>query len=294
MRDCIVIIGPTASGKTELAVSLASKIDGEIISADSRQIYIGMDIGTAKPTREQQKKIPHHLLNIITPDKNYSAKEFAMSAIKAIAEIKRRKKIPIVVGGTGLYIKALFEGIFDHPPIPVEIRKALIQELKEKGVRYLHKRLEEVDKLSAKRINSNDKQRIIRALEVYKFTGKPISMLQKGGKTSSLNPLYIGIYMSRDILKERIEKRVRRMFRMGFINEVKDLLNEGYTSNSPGFSSIGYREACEIIQGNLSIEVGIKKIVKGTMQYAKRQMTWFRRIPDVYWVSNKWELRSRK
>ncbi len=287
MRDCIVIIGPTASGKTELSISLASKIGGEIISADSRQIYIGMDIGTAKPTREQQSKITHHLLDVITPDKNYSAKEFVISAMKAVVEIKGRKKIPIIVGGTGLYIRALFEGIFDHPPIPKGVRKALIQELKKKGIGYLYKRLEEVDELSAKRISPNDKQRIIRALEVYKFTGKPISELQKESKISPLNPLYIGIYMPRDILRERIEKRVKKMFETGFMEEVKALLNKGYGIDSPGFFSIGYREACEIIQGNLSMEEGIKKIIKSTIQYAKRQMTWFRRISGVYWVSKK-------
>jgi len=284
MKDCIVIIGPTASGKTNLAINIALKFGGEIISADSRQIYIGMDIGTGKPTLRQQKKVPHHLLSIITPDKHYSAKEFSSSARKIIIEIKQRGKIPIIVGGTGLYIKALWDGIFKHPPIPKNVRAKLMQELEEKGIEYLYKRLKGLDKIATKRIKTTDTQRIIRALEVYEFTGKPISTLQKESKPSPFHPFYIGIYVPREILKKRIEKRVRKMFEMGFTEEVKGLLNKGYNINSPGFSSIGYREIYEVINGNLSIEEGMRKTITGTLQYAKRQMTWFRKIPNVHWI----------
>jgi len=286
MRDCIVIIGPTASGKTELSISIASKIGGEIISADSRQIYIGMDIGTAKPTKRQQELIPHYLIDIITPDKNYSAKEFATAAENTIKNIKKRNKVPLIVGGTGLYIKALFEGIFEHPPIPHTIRKRLNQEFTKKGLKPLYKRLQKIDKLSAERISQNDKQRIIRALEVYEFTGKPISQLQKEKKSPLLNPIYIGIYIPREQLKNRIKNRIYKMFKDGFIEEVEDLLYKGYRCSFPGFSSIGYKEVCEMIQGNLGKEDCIKKIIKHTVQYAKRQMTWFRKISNVNWVQN--------
>jgi tRNA dimethylallyltransferase len=282
----IVICGPTCVGKSDLSFHLACEIKGEIINADSMQMYKFLDIGTAKPEKEKREIIPHHIIDIIEPDKRFSAGEFSKLARKIIEEIKNRNKVPIVVGGTGLYIRSLLRGIFISPPVDENIRNELYEYAKKYGSYYLYQMLENVDKVSAKKINPNDIKRIVRALEVFKQTGIPISKLQNEWN----NPIpedvvYIGIMRKKEDLHKRIENRVEKMIEKGLIEEVKNLLDMGYSPSSYGFEGIGYKETIEYIMGKSTLDETIEKIKKNTKDYAKRQMTWFRKEPIQEWIN---------
>ncbi len=277
----LFIVGPTASGKTELGIKICRRIKGEIISADSRQIYKYMDIGTAKPLNPE---VPHHLIDIKDPKERYSAYEFYLDAKRCIEDILKRGKRPVVVGGTGLYIRALTEGLFPQPRISPEVKERLLEELKEKGIEALYHELEKVDPEAASKIHPRDRQRIVRALEVYRGTGIPISQFWKKKIDTGIEPVYIGIGWERKELYRRIEERVKRMVESGWVDEVRNLLSMGYSPSDPGFSSVGYREVVGFIEGRYSEEIMIKLIVKKTKEYARRQIMWFRRLP-VHWLS---------
>ena len=285
-RPIIVIVGPTAVGKTELAISLAKKIDGEIISADSMQLYKGMDIGTAKPTKREQNNITHHMIDITEPDQDYSAAKFKEVAQEIINDIVVRDKFPIIVGGTGLYVNALiYDYSFEDLPRDPECREKLRKKIGVEGPQKLHEELIEADPKAAERIHPNDERRIIRALEVIYTTGNPISEYQKTKKESPYNTLMIGLTKNRDELYDRIEKRVNKMIEKGLVDEVKDLLAKGYKKNMTSMQALGYKEIAEYQQGEITFEEAIKLVKKRTKRFAKRQLTWFNRDQNITWYN---------
>jgi tRNA dimethylallyltransferase len=282
----LIICGPTASGKSELALRLARELDGEIISADSMQIYRGMDIGTAKPTAEEMADIPHHLLDVADPDTPFSAADFSDAASQAISGVIRRGRRPIVVGGTGLYIRALLHGLVDSPSGAGELRERLQGEARESGNLAMLERLRLVDPELAATIHPNNLVRIIRGLEVYHLTGIPLSRYQRehGFAGERFASLAIGIRVERQELYQRIEERVDRMLAAGLIDEVRRLVDAGFCPELKAMRSIGYRESCAYLSGELSLEETALLIKRNTRRYAKRQLTWFNADPDIIWL----------
>ena len=280
MIPVIIVQGPTAVGKSTLALKLAEELNSEIISADSRQVYKYLNIGTAKPSPEEQEKVKHHLIDIITPDEEYSAGDFVHDAHDIIVEQSKRGLFPIVVGGTGFYIKSLLEGIFQSLDVPREIREKLKKTGEEKDSAYLYEKLKKVDPCSANRANPNDLNRIIRALEVYEFTGKTITQLWKENPSTGKNYRTLNILISedRDILYDRINERVDMMLEKGLLKELENVLNMGYTQSSPGLNTVGYKELLSYLDGNSNLVQCIEEIKKHTRNYAKRQFTWHRKI----------------
>lgn len=287
MDKVIVIAGPTASGKTDLAVELALKVGGEVISADSMQIYRRMNIGTAKPTIEERRGIPHHLLDIIDPDEEFSVAQFKNAANSCIEDIIGRGKTPIVAGGTGLYINTLVYNItFSDTISDWEYRNQLNKIALEQGAMKLHEMLEKVDPKSAGAIHPNNVKRVIRALEVYKTTGRPISEHQE--ESRKIPPPYdyqiFGLEVERDTLYSRIDKRVDKMVDMGLYDEVESLLNSGYSSDLVSLQGIGYKEIISAIKGECSLPQAIDNIKLGTRHFAKRQITWFNKTKGLKWM----------
>ena len=272
----IIICGPTGVGKTSLALQLAEKLPVEIISADSRQIYKCMNIGTAKPTSEELRSVPHHLINIITPDEKFTAGEFVKRADEAIALIYERKHIPFIVGGTGFYIKSLLYGLCKISEIPAEIRSNLKNEIEEKGSEKLHEELTEVDPIASQKIDKNDGNRIIRALEVYRETGIPISSYWHRDALEQRYE-YFTVYLNeeRQVLYDKINKRVDRMIADGLFDEFKDLLDRGFAPYDPGLNSIGYKEFIDFIEEKQDWNSTIELIKQHMRNYSKRQCTWF-------------------
>jgi tRNA dimethylallyltransferase len=279
VKKCVIICGPTASGKTSLAVEISRRIGGEVINADSRQIYRFMDVGTGKPTQEERKEVPHHLIDLINPDERFDAGRFIEVADRAYDEIVKRGKFPIMVGGTGLYIRAFEKGLIPSPPIPQEIREEILRKKEEKGVKYLYYELKKIDPETANRISPADFPRIERALSYYLSTGQKISEARKrhGFKEKRYETLKIYIEPPREVLYEAIKKRIYDMIKRGWIEETERLLKMGYDENSPGFTSVGYREIASFIRGKVSMESAIASIYKKTKDYARRQIFWFRK-----------------
>ncbi len=285
VTDIIIILGATATGKSRLAVDLASALDGEVINADSKQIYRSMDIGTAKPNRNEMRDIPHHLYDIKNPDDYYSAADFVRDADAVIKDISKREKVPIVAGGTGMYIKALLMGLFDGTDRNEEIREKLEDVYESKGQKHLHKMLMKVDPASAERVNSADRQRTVRALEVFFEKGVPMSSLLNRTGEERYKALKIGLTIPRNALYDRINKRAKEMVRSGFIDEVRGLLKRGSKPESNAFKALGYHEIKAYIDGNLSLEESVEFISQRTRNYAKRQLTWFKKESDVTWFN---------
>jgi len=277
----LIILGQTAVGKTALAINLAKELNGEIISADSMQVYKGMDIGTAKPTLEERKSVKHHLIDIKNPDEEWTVSDFIQESKKIILDLSLKRKFPILAGGTGLYLWSFTEG-FSFPIVEADF--SLRNSLQEKEVSALYEELKKVDPESLKKINKNDKKRIIRALEVFILTGKPISHHQEEGKQKKQeeNNLIIGISMPKDILYEKINLRVDLMIEKGLIDEVKNLLNK-FPKTLPSFKGLGYKETIEYIEGRWTKDQMIEELKKRTRNFARRQMTWFKRFKDVSW-----------
>ncbi|RPH50919.1 MAG: tRNA (adenosine(37)-N6)-dimethylallyltransferase MiaA [Desulfobacteraceae bacterium] len=282
----IVICGPTGIGKTSAGIEAAETFGGEIISADSMQIYKRMDIGTAKPTREERARISHHMIDIIEPDEEFSAAKFALTAGEITERIRERGRISFLVGGTGLYIKALVHGLF-HPGIsPSGIRSRLKHEAETDGPGALYKRLLESDREAADKIHPNDTFRIIRALEVYETTGMTISEHHKKHAFSGnrFNVLKIGLTTEREDLYKRIEKRVDLMIEAGFAEEVKRLLEMNYAASLKSMQSIGYRHMVEYVTGRIPLDEMVRTLKQDTRRFAKRQMTWFNADPEIVWL----------
>ena len=282
----LVICGPTASGKSELALRLALRLDGELVNADSMQLYRGMDIGTAKPTHEQRTEIPHHLIDVADPDQHFSAADFADAADEAIRAISARGKRTIVVGGTGLYIRSLLNGLVDSPGDAGGIRQGLREEARGRGNQAMWEELQQVDPELAKRIHPNNLVRILRALEVFRLTGIPLSRYQQehGFSGRRYRSLQIGIRVERPLLYSRIDQRVNRMLEQGLLQEVQQLLNTGYGPDTKAMRAIGYKETTAHLAGEYSRDEAIRLIKRNTRHYAKRQLTWFNADKDILWL----------
>jgi tRNA dimethylallyltransferase len=280
----ILVIGPTAVGKTELALQLAEQLDGEIVSADSRLFYRGMDIGTAKPTREEQARLPHHLIDMANPDEIVSLAVFQQKAHEAITDIHTRNKIPFLVGGTGQYIRAVTEGWSPPEVKPDErLRNELEKRKEEKGAKWLYAKLESLDPEAASRIDPRNVRRTIRALEVIMTTGRKFSE-QRGQTESSYHLITIGLTRPRAELYERVDQRIEMMFANGFLDEVKSLLAKGYSPSLPTMSAIGYRECLRVIKGELSEEQAKAEIRRATRIFVRRQANWFKESdPNIKW-----------
>jgi tRNA dimethylallyltransferase len=283
----VIVCGPTGSGKTDFAVNLAQNLSAEIVGADSMQIYRYMDIGTAKPTLKEQIAAPHHLIDVIDPDASFNAACYVQMADKAIGDILKRGKIPLIVGGTGLYIKALIHGLFVTPKVSHEARQRLKEELKRKSNNDLHQYLEKVDPIAAARINVHDTQRLIRAIEVFKSTGQPISLAQKGHgfDLQRYQAIKIGLKMERKALYRRINLRVDAMLNEGLLDEIKKLLEMGYQPNIKSMQALGYRHMIRFITSKLSYDEAVQTLKRDHRRYAKRQMTWFGADKEIHWLT---------
>ncbi len=277
----LVICGPTACGKTELALHLARKAGGEIISADAFQFYRGLDIGTAKPTRKERQEVPHHFIDCLSPEEPANAHWYARGVRVLVSEIIRRGKLPLLVGGSGLYLKAVLEGFFEMPAT-ADIGAAR-KELKGVASRELYPRLKAVDPVTASRLHPHDEYRLRRALEVYYAAGKPISALQRQSHPLPYHCLPLAIHHHRPVLYRRIEERVDRIFTAGFVSEVEELYRR-YDFSLPAFAAIGYREIAACLRGEMSESEAREVIKRKTRNYAKRQLTWFKKEPRIWWL----------
>lgn len=286
-KPLVILTGPTAVGKTALSIKLASEIGGEIISADSMQVYRQMDIGSAKIKPEEMGGIPHHLIDILEPEEEFNVCLFEKLALEAIEQIYERGHIPVVVGGTGFYIQALLYQIdFTEEETDTAFRDKLWQLGEEKGNHYLHELLRKVDSESAEEIHENNRKRVIRALEFYENSGKPISTHNKEQrqKTSAYNSCYFVLTDDRKKLYERIESRVDQMLSKGLVDEVRTLKERGCNASMVSMQGLGYKEILEYLDGRCSLLEAVEKIKKETRHFAKRQLTWFRREKDVIWL----------
>ncbi len=284
----VVLAGPTAAGKTNLAVKVARRLRTEIISADSAQVYRYLDIGTAKPSEEEKKAAPHHLIDIVDPDHDFTVADYQNRAGKIIKELWQENKLPFMVGGTGLYINAVIKNYaFGQKGANPRIREYYEKEAAKEGPEKLHEKLRSLDPESASIIHPKDRRRIIRALEVYEQEGKPIS--EQVARTADREPPYklkfFGLYMDRQTLYERIEKRVELMLAAGWLEEVRNLYDRGYRETDPGMQILGYRQLLNYLQGKSSWENTVTEIKKQTRNLAKRQLTWFRREKEIEWMN---------
>ena len=281
----IIICGPTALGKTSTAINLAGTFNGEIIGADSMQIYRYMDIGTAKPTTDEQSRVAHHMIDLIDPDEHFDARQFAEMANEKIIKLYAGDVTPFVVGGTGLYIKALVHGLFKTGRADIRARERLQEQARIYGADSLYQKLRRHDPDTAERIHPNDSYRIIRALEVYELTGKPITAFQRehGFKDHRFRALKIGLHINREVLYDRINHRVDAMIDSGFLDEVKRLLEMGYSDDLKSMQSIGYRHLIDFIKGRCSWDETLRTLKRDTRRYAKRQLTWFKADPEIVW-----------
>ncbi len=286
-KNLVIVLGPTAVGKSAVSIELAKRFNGEIISCDSMQVYRGFDIGTDKIPPEQREDIPHHLLSIVEPTVQFTAADFVKYALKAVQEIQERGNLPLITGGTGLYLKALLNGLFPGGGKNLFIRKKLEQEAQDKGLKSLRKKLEKVDPVSGKRIGEKDKIRIIRALEVFLSTKKPLSehFANTHSFVRDFNTIKIGLKLERGFLYQKIEERVDKMFQKGIVREVKELLKQGVEETSPPFRALGYKNVIKHLNGKITLEEAIEATKKETRHYAKRQMTWFRKMEGILWFS---------
>lgn len=289
--DCpvLVICGPTASGKTDTALLACEKLNGEIVSADSMQIYCGLDIGTAKASLAEQARIPHHLLDICDPGERFSVADYKTAATKAVRDIYERGKLPVICGGTGQYISAMIEGLtFSDTPTDLDLRRQLVEEAAEKGLPSLYSQLQALDPETAIRVAATDQKRIIRAMEVYRLTGKTMTQQNLDSRRNAPDFCFKAYCLSHDraILYERINARVIRMFQSGLEEEVRALLDLNLPVDSTCFQAIGYKEVLPYLQGLTTLEQTIADIQQATRRYAKRQLTWFRKLPGLEWLEN--------
>jgi len=281
----VIILGPTGVGKSEVAIDVALQVQGEIINADSQLVYRHMDIGTAKPLTSVRQRVPHHIIDVVNPDEEFNAALYREFALKAIQEIVARKKKAILCGGTGLYIRALTQGLFVGPSKDARIRERLEEEAKEKGPSFLYERLRQVDPEATPSIHPNDRYRIIRALEVFELTGKGISHWQKehGFKERAFETLKIGLNRDRQELYDQINRRCDEMIGNGFVEEVKGLVERGYGLDLPPLQSVGYRQIGLYLRGEVGLDEAVALMKRDTRHLAKRQLTWFRSDKGIQW-----------
>jgi len=282
----IIIAGPTGVGKTGMAIEIAELVQGEIVGADSVQIYRYMNIGTAKPTSEEQTRVPHFMIDIQNPDEEYSAADYVRDATAIIREIHQRGKIPLLVGGTGMYIEKVLYGIFEGPGRDETFRQEMQTLADQQGREAVYHRLQQIDPATATRLHPNDLVRVIRALEVFHLTGVPISVHQQQATTpvAHYDASFFVLTTERDALYQRINARVDQMMEEGFVEEVQSLHERGYHQDLRPLQSLGYKEIGEFLTGKADLESSVRLIKRNTRHYAKRQLTWFRKYKDVHWI----------
>lgn len=285
-RIVIVIAGPTCSGKTEVAISLAQKIDGEIISADSRQVYKRLTIGTAKPSKEQLKKVSHHFIDELEPDVEFNASKFEVEAIEKIRRIFEIRKMPIVVGGSGLYIRALVDGIMNSVETDLDYRQELYEQREKFGNEFVYEQLKKVDSKSAEEMLPQNWKRVIRALEVFHLTGEPIWKHQSEFERNlDFKFVQFGLNWDRETLYRSIDARVEKMIQQGLVNEVKEILSLGFPKELYSLNTVGYKEIISFLNDEISLERAAELIKRNTRRYAKKQFTWFRRDESINWLN---------
>lgn len=282
----ILLAGPTGVGKTALSLDLASRLSTEIVNADSMQVYRFMDIGTAKPTAAERARVPHHLLDVVDPDEPFDAAAYADLARRTVAGLHRQGKIPLVVGGTGLYMKVLTRGICQGPIVDPAVRLDLKRRLEAEGIASLHAELKSADAVLGASLHPNDRQRILRALEVFRSTGRPLSDWQASHRfEQALYPtVKLFLHRDREELYQRINRRVIEMMESGFLDEVRGLLRMGYGPELKPMQSLGYRQLALHLVSGLPLEAAVEEIQRETRRYAKRQLTWFRGDPELHWM----------
>jgi tRNA dimethylallyltransferase len=283
----VAILGPTASGKSSLAIALAEKLGGEVIACDSTQVYRGFDIGTAKPSAAQRRDVPHHMMDLVSPADAFTAGEYRKRALEVLADLRRRHRLPIFAVGTGLYFRALLEGLADAPARSDRLRARLNATGAKRGGAHLHKILRRLDPAAAERISPNDRQKIVRAVEVCLLAGRPLTELHRAGRRGlqGYATLKIGLNPPRSALYERIERRVRLMLDQGWSEEVATLMAEGAPKTAKPLEFIGYRELRAHAETGQPLSNTVEAIAQATRRYAKRQLTWFRRESDVQWFA---------
>ena len=287
-KPLIILTGPTAVGKTKLSIELAKEVNGEIISADSMQVYKHMDIGSAKIKKEEMCGVPHHLIDVLEPDEEFHVVRFQEMAKQAMEEIYAKGKVPILAGGTGFYIQAVVKDIdFSKETEKSPVREELEKLAEEKGCAYLHERLQQVDPKSAEKIHANNVKRVIRALEYFELTGKPISLHneEEAAKESPYNVAYFVLNDVRERLYERIDARVDAMLQEGLVEEVSGLAKKGYTKDMVSMQGLGYKEILSYLDGSYTLDEAVYILKRDTRHFAKRQLTWFKREKDVIWVN---------
>ncbi|MCA9522482.1 MAG: tRNA (adenosine(37)-N6)-dimethylallyltransferase MiaA [Myxococcales bacterium] len=282
----LVIAGPTATGKSQFALQLARGRPIEIVGADSVQVYRGLDIGSGKVGAAEREGVPHHLIDVVEPDRPFTAGDYERCAVEAVAAIHRRGRLPLVVGGTGLYLRALLYGLSEMPSVSDAVRDGLRRELERRGLPALRAELELVDPDWARRIDSNDRQRTLRGLEVYRATGEPLSALQARDRPTTIryDALVLGLDVETKALQSAIERRVDEMLAAGLVEEVRGLLDRGFDPSLKSMQSLGYRQICEHLAGRCDLAAARSAIVREHQRYAKRQRTWFRKVSGLQWV----------
>ncbi|MDZ7369906.1 MAG: tRNA (adenosine(37)-N6)-dimethylallyltransferase MiaA [candidate division KSB1 bacterium] len=281
----LVLVGPTAVGKTALSLIVAEQVGAEIVSADSRQVYCHMDIGTAKPTPEERRRVPHHFIDVRSPVDYYSAGEYGREARACIEKLLADGRPVMIVGGSGFYLRALIDGLFAPPLSDPQIKELWRRRIAEEGKEAVFDFLRRVDPMTAARLHCNDAQRVVRALEVYSLTGRPLSAWQKGEEEPANFPTcWIGLTRSREQLYKRIEQRVDEMIAAGLVEEAESLLQMGFSPDLNSLRTVGYQEAFAFLAGKMSREEMIRQIKLETRRYAKRQLTWFRRDDRIHWI----------
>ena len=280
------IVGPTGAGKSALAMEVAERANCEIVNADSRQFYRGMDLGTAKPSAEDRRRVPHHLIDVRDPDESLDVAEFAQLARAAIEDIAARGRNPLIVGGSGLYLRVIRGGIFSGPAASAEIRDRLAKVAAQLGVGHLHQKLREIDPEAANRIGVNDLYRIVRALEVFELTGETISAHQRRHRFADIgyDTLTIGVEVERKKLYDAIDTRFDAMVSAGLVDEVRALIDAGYSPEKPPLSTIGYKQIAAYLRGEIALADAIAQAKQESRRLAKRQLTWFRREPEIVWL----------
>ncbi|MEG8946123.1 tRNA (adenosine(37)-N6)-dimethylallyltransferase MiaA [Rosettibacter firmus] len=285
-RKVIVIVGPTCSGKTKVAINLALNLNTEIISADSRQIYKYLSIGTAKPSQKELMIVKHHFIDLLNPDEDYNVSRYEEDALKVIENLLSQNKIPIVAGGSGLYVKAIVDGIFNDVDVDEEFRRELKEKREKYGNEFLYNMLKDVDPISASKMLPQNWKRVMRALEVYHLTGKPIWHFHKEYKRNvDYDFLQFGLLWNRETLYKNIESRVDEMINAGLVEEVKNILSSGFTKNLNALNTVGYKEIISYLENEITLDEAISLIKRNTRRFAKRQMTWFRKDKRIKWIN---------
>jgi tRNA dimethylallyltransferase len=284
----VVVLGPTASGKSALGILLAKKLDAEILVCDSTQVYRHFDIGTAKVPVADQRGIPHHLVDLVEPSDVFTAGDYRRHAVEVLEDLARRRKLPILTAGTGLYLRALLEGLADAPTRSEELRGRLRESVSVRGPQHLHRMLNRLDPQAAAGISARDTQKVIRALEIRLLAGKPVAEVHRGGRSplEGYRVMKIGLLPPRDALYEKIHARVLMMISAGWLDEVRRLITQGVPADVKPFQFIGYSELREHLEGRLSLDDAVDQIQRATRRFAKRQITWFRKEPGVTWLSS--------